>query len=69
VAEEQAMLHFLFWTLVVGLDIWAVYNVWKNTKSDGVKIGWLIGIVIFPIVGFIAWLLAGPKDSKRLPRY
>jgi hypothetical protein len=63
------MLHFLFWTLVVGLDIWAVFNVWKNTKSDGVKIGWLIGIVIFPIVGFIAWLLAGPKDSRRLPRY
>ena len=45
------MLHFLFWTLVVGLDIWAVYNVWKNTKSDGVKIGWALGIFIFPIVG------------------
>jgi hypothetical protein len=63
------MLHSLFWILVIGLDIFAIYNVWKNTKSDGVKIGWLIGIVIFPILGFLVWLFAGPKDQKRLPRF
>jgi hypothetical protein len=63
------MLHFLFWILVIGLDIWAVINVWKNTRSDGVKIGWLLGILLFPIVGFLIWLFAGPKDRKRLPRF
>jgi hypothetical protein len=63
------MLHFLFWILVIGLDIWAVINVWKNTRSDGVKIGWLLGILLFPIVGFLVWLFAGPKDRKRLPRF
>ncbi|HTK73061.1 MAG TPA: PLDc N-terminal domain-containing protein [Croceibacterium sp.] len=63
------MLHSLFWILVVGLDIFAIYNVWKNTKSDAVKIGWLVGIVIFPILGFLVWLFAGPKDQKRLPRF
>jgi hypothetical protein len=61
------MLHSLFWALVIGLDIWAIVNVWKNTKSDGVKIGWLVGIVIFPILGFLVWLFAGPKDVRRLP--
>jgi hypothetical protein len=63
------MLHALFWILVVGLDIFAIYNVWKNSKSDAVKIGWLVGIVIFPILGFLVWLFAGPKDQKRLPRF
>ncbi|HTK72459.1 MAG TPA: PLDc N-terminal domain-containing protein [Croceibacterium sp.] len=63
------MLHSLFWILVVGLDIFAIYNVWKNSKSDAVKIGWLVGIVIFPILGFLVWLFAGPKDQKRLPRF
>jgi hypothetical protein len=63
------MLHFLFWILVIGLDIWAVINVWKNTRSHGVKIGWLLGILLFPIVGFLVWLFAGPKDRKRLPRF
>jgi len=63
------MIRFLFGALILGLDIWAILQVWKNTRSDGVKIGWAVGILVFPIVGFIAWLLAGPKDSKRLPRY
>jgi hypothetical protein len=63
------MLHFLFWILVIGLDIWAVIHVWKNTRSDGVQIGWLLGLPLFPIVGFLVWLFAGPKDRKRLPRF
>ena len=33
----------LFGLVVIGLDIWAILNVWRNTRSDGVKIGWLIG--------------------------
>jgi hypothetical protein len=69
VAKEKTMIRFLFGALIFGLDIWAILQVWRNTRSDGVKIGWAVGILIFPIDGFIAWLLAGPKDSKRLPRY
>jgi hypothetical protein len=61
------MLSFLFGALVFGLDIWAILNVFKSTKSDGAKIGWLVGILVFPIVGFLVWLLAGPKDVRRLP--
>ncbi len=63
------MFKLLFGLVVLGLDIWAILNVWRNTRSDGVKIGWLIGIIIFPIVGFLAWLAVGPKDQKRLPRF
>lgn len=63
------MLGFLFGVLVFGLDVWAILNVFKSRSSDGAKLGWLIGILIFPIVGFLVWLLAGPKDVKRLPRY
>jgi hypothetical protein len=62
------MLSFLFWALVLGLDIWAILNVFKSRSSDGAKIGWLLGILIFPLLGFIVWAVAGPKDMKRLPR-
>jgi hypothetical protein len=41
--------------------------VFKSRSSDGAKVGWLLGILIFPIVGFLVWLAAGPKDTKRLP--
>lgn len=61
------MFHFLWGALIVGLDIWAIFNVFRSRSSDGAKIGWLIGILIFPLVGFLVWLFAGPKDVKRLP--
>ena len=63
------MFKLLLSLLVIGLDIWAILNVLRNTRSDGVKIGWAIGIVLFPILGFLTWLAVGPKDHKRLPRY
>lgn len=61
------MLKLLFGLIVIGLDIWAILNVFRNARSDGVKIGWLLGIIVFPIVGFLVWLAVGPKDRKRLP--
>ena len=61
------MFHFLIGAVILGLDIWAILNVFKSRSSDGAKLGWLVGILIFPFVGFLAWLLAGPKDNLRLP--
>jgi hypothetical protein len=61
------MFKLLFGLIIFGLDVWAILNVFRNARSDGAKIGWLIGILIFPIVGFLAWLAVGPKDRKRLP--
>jgi hypothetical protein len=63
------MFKLLFGLIVIGLDIWAILNVFRATRSDGARIGWLVGILVFPIVGFLAWLAVGPKDRKRLPRF
>ena len=63
------MFKLLFGLIKFGLDVWAVLNVWRNTKSDGEKIGWALGIFIFQIVGILTWLAVGPKDQKRLPRF
>jgi hypothetical protein len=61
------MLGFLIGLAIFALDVWAILNVFRNGKSDGEKIAWLIGILIFPLVGFVAWYLAGPKDQRLLP--
>lgn len=61
------MLSFLIWAAILGLDIWAILNVFRSNSSDGAKVGWTAGILIFPLLGFIAWFLAGPKDTRLLP--
>ena len=47
--------------IVVVLDIVALVEVWKSTRSDGDKLLWTIGIVVFPFVGLIAYYLIGRK--------
>jgi hypothetical protein len=55
---------FILGIAILALDIWALMNVWQSGTSDGGKIGWTIGIIIFPLLGFVVWLLAGPKQNR-----
>lgn len=61
------MIRFLFGLIVIALDIWAILSVFRSNSSDGAKVGWLLGVLIFPILGFLTWAAVGPKDVKRLP--
>ena len=33
----------------------------QSGASTGVKVVWVVVLLVFPFVGFIAWLLFGPK--------
>lgn len=49
--------------LVLIADIWAIINVIKSSASSGTKIIWVLVIIFLPVVGFIAWLIFGPKGT------
>lgn len=51
--------------LVLLLDIYAIYNVLTSGASLGAKALWTIGILVLPVIGFVVWLLAGPRGSAR----
>lgn len=52
--------------LILILDIYAIIQTMQSGTSTGAKILWVLGILIFPVVGFIVWMLAGPRGSGRL---
>ncbi|GAB2184178.1 PLD nuclease N-terminal domain-containing protein [Roseibium sp. LAB1] len=52
--------------LILILDVYAIIQVFGSGSSTGAKLLWVLGILIFPVVGFIVWLLAGPKSSGKL---
>ncbi|MCK7615096.1 PLD nuclease N-terminal domain-containing protein [Roseibium sediminicola] len=52
--------------LVLILDVVAVIKILGSGASTGAKALWVLGILIFPLIGFIVWLLAGPRSSGRL---
>lgn len=48
----------------MGLIIWAVISILGSGASTGGKVLWTLLVVALPIVGFIIWLLAGPKGDR-----
>ena len=54
----------LFGLLILIADIWAIVNVLNSRSSTGVKVLWTVVILILPVLGFIGWLVAGPRAPK-----
>lgn len=58
------MEYGLFGLLVLIADIYAIYKVLTSAASTGAKVVWTLVILLLPILGFIAWLLFGPKGGS-----
>ena len=50
--------------IILIADIYAIYQVFTSSASGLSKILWTIGILVFPVVGFIVWLIAGPRGGS-----
>ncbi|SEL77829.1 Phospholipase_D-nuclease N-terminal [Roseivivax marinus] len=58
------MEYGLFGLIVLILDIYAIYQTLTSSASTLAKIVWTLAILILPVLGFIAWLLFGPRGGK-----
>lgn len=52
--------------VILALDIWAILNVIKSSAETGIKILWVLLIVLLPVVGLIIWALMGPRGNVRI---
>lgn len=51
----------LFGLIVLAAMIWALINVFQSSASTGAKVIWTLLIVVLPMIGFLLWLIAGPR--------
>ncbi len=49
--------------IVLVLDIWALVNIIGSSASTGKKVLWSLLVIVLPIIGFIIWLIAGPRSA------
>lgn len=52
----------LWGLLVLIADVWAVVSVAQSGASTGKKVLWIVIVIVLPVLGFILWLLLGPKS-------
>ncbi|WP_071796575.1 PLD nuclease N-terminal domain-containing protein [Natronohydrobacter thiooxidans] len=47
--------------LHLALVIWAAVSILNSRASQGKKVLWILLVLVFPVVGLIIWIIAGPK--------
>ena len=52
--------------IILALDIWTIINVIKSNAETGIKILWILLIVLLPVIGLIIWALMGPRGNVRI---
>ena len=64
----QESFHGTFpqWLAQSGHPIWAIINVVKSSAETGMKVLWVLLIVLLPLLGLIIWALAGPRGNVRI---
>ena len=53
-----------FGLILLIANIWAIINIVQSRSSTGAKVLWVVLILILPLLGFIIWLIMGPRSVK-----
>jgi hypothetical protein len=52
--------------IILIADIWAIIQIVQSSATTGMKILWILVILILPLVGLIIWFFIGPKKSATV---
>lgn len=50
--------------IVLALNIWAIISIFGSGATTGAKVLWTLLVLVLPVLGFIIWLIAGPRGSS-----
>ena len=51
--------------LVLIADVWAIVNVFQSSADTAKKVLWTVLIIVLPVLGFLLWLLFGPRTGRN----
>ncbi len=51
----------LWGIIVLILDVWAIVSISQSGVTTGRRVLWIVIVILFPVIGFLLWLLLGPK--------
>ena len=57
-------LNGLLGLIILVADVWAIVNVFQSNITTGRKVAWTVLVLWLPVLGFIVWLVAGPKSGR-----
>ncbi|MFS4580670.1 PLD nuclease N-terminal domain-containing protein [Phaeobacter sp. C3_T13_0] len=56
--------YSLLGLLILIAGLYAIYQILTSGASTGAKVIWALVIIFLPVVGLIAWIIAGPRGGR-----
>ncbi|MES2817956.1 MAG: PLD nuclease N-terminal domain-containing protein [Pseudomonadota bacterium] len=50
--------------LVLLIDLWLIANILRTDRTTSTKLSWTFIVLLLPVIGMIAWGIAGPRSYK-----
>ena len=50
--------------ILLVLNVWAFVSIIGSNNSTGSKVLWCLLVLLLPLLGFIIWLLGGPRSAS-----
>jgi hypothetical protein len=47
--------------IILVLDVYAIVKTVQSSATTGVKVAWVVVILLLPLLGLILWFFLGPK--------
>jgi hypothetical protein len=47
--------------LLLVANVYAIVKTVQSNATTGAKVAWIVGILIFPLLGFVIWFFFGPR--------
>ena len=51
--------------IILIADIYAIVKTIQSGAETLSKVLWILGIILFPLLGVIVWFMFGPKDAPQ----
>lgn len=58
------MFQFLISLVLFALAVLAIVNIINSSVETTMKVLWILGVLLFPLIGFVAWYFAGPRPAR-----
>ena len=52
----------LWGVIVLIADVWAIISISQSGATTGRRVLWIVLVILLPVIGFLLWLLLGPKS-------
>ncbi|MEM6695528.1 MAG: PLDc N-terminal domain-containing protein [Pseudomonadota bacterium] len=51
--------------ILLALNVWAFVSIVGSNASTGNKVLWCLVVLVLPLLGFLIWLVAGPRATPQ----